>query len=124
MLSLMNWNWQQPDWPNFSWQSSFLARAEECFLRESGILIGTLRHLDTKEQESLTVEMMSDEALSTSEIEGEILDRASVQSTIRQHLGLDPTGRRVGPREAGIAEMMVDLYRSRSASLSPFQLFR
>jgi Fic family protein len=67
---------------------------------------------------------MSDEALTISEIEGEILDRTSVQSLIRQHLGLDPTGQRVRPREAGIAEMMVDLFRSRSVSLSAAQLFR
>jgi Fic family protein len=53
---------------------------------------------------------MSHEAIDTSAIEGETLDRDSVQSSIRRHLGLAGDQRRVKPAEAGIAEMMVDLY--------------
>jgi hypothetical protein len=55
---------------------------------------------------------MSHEALDTSAIEGEVLDRDSVQSSIRRQLGLAGDRRRVGAAEAGIAEMMVSLYRS------------
>jgi hypothetical protein len=57
------------------------------------------------------------EAVTTSEIEGEILDRASVQSSIQRQLGLAADGRRVAPKEQGTAEMMVDLYRTFSAPL-------
>jgi hypothetical protein len=46
------------------------------------------------------------EALTTSEIEGEILDRVSVQSSIRRELGLPTDKRRVAPAERGISEMM------------------
>ena len=67
---------------------------------------------------------MSTEAGTTSEIEGEILDRASVQSSIRKQLGLAADERRVRPAEQGIAEMMVDLYRSFSKHLSQEMLFR
>ena len=24
----MSWNWQQPEWPNFSWEKTRLAKAE------------------------------------------------------------------------------------------------
>jgi len=64
--------------------------------------------------QQLAVEALSTEAVTTSEIEGEILDRASVQSSIRKQLGLSVEERRVRPAEQGIAEMMVDLYRSRT----------
>jgi Fic family protein len=67
---------------------------------------------------------MSTEAVTTSEIEGEILDRASVQSSIRKQLGLSVDERRVRPAEHGIAEMMVDSYRSFSEPLSQEMLFR
>lgn len=77
----------------------------------TGVVVGTIKHLAPDEREQLTVETMSTEALTTSEIEGEILDRASVQSSIRKQLGLSTESRRVGPAEQGIAEMMVDLYR-------------
>ena len=56
--------------------------------------------------------MISDEALKTSEIEGEVLDGDSVQSSLRQQFGLAAEGRRILPAERGIAELMVDLYRS------------
>jgi Fic family protein len=71
----------------------------------------------------LIIEAMSTEALTTSEIEGEILDRASVQSSIRRQLGLGADNRRVTPAEQGIAEMMVDLYRSFAEPLSDDMLF-
>jgi Fic family protein len=60
----------------------------------------------------LKIELISDEALKTSEIEGEILDRDSVQSSLRQQFGLGTDDRHVPPAERGIAEMMVNLYRT------------
>jgi hypothetical protein len=33
----MIWNWQQPDWPDFSWSNALLRKAEEEFLRGSDI---------------------------------------------------------------------------------------
>ena len=108
----MTWNWQQPDWPNFSWEKARLRKAEEHFLVGAGVFAGTLKHLPQSDQEQLTIETMSTEAVTTSEIEGEILDRASVQSSIRRLFGLAVDSRRVAPAEEGISEMMVDLYRT------------
>src|SRR5882762_9007333 len=120
----MIWNWQQPDWPTFQWDQVRLEVAEKQFLVNGGVFVGTVRHLGTEERDQLTIEAMSTEAVTTSEIEGEILDRASVQSSIRKQLGLTMDERRVRPAEQGIAEMMVDLYRSFSTPLSPEMLFR
>ena len=108
----MTWNWQNPDWPEFTWDASRLGRAEEHFLVGSGRFAGSIKHLNDQDHEQLTIEAISAEALTTSEIEGEILDRASVQSSIRRQLGLAADQRRVKPAEQGIAEMMVSLYRS------------
>jgi Fic family protein len=119
----MIWNWQQPDWPFFTWDHARLQTAEQQFLLGGGVLVGTVKHLGSEEQDELTVEAMSSEALTTSEIEGEILNRASVQSSIRKQMGLETDRRRVRPAEQGIAEMMVDLYRSFGNSLSEDMLF-
>src|SRR5438309_823314 len=119
----MLWNWQQPDWPNFTWDKTRLAQAEQQFLIGAGTLVGAVKHLGVDEHNQITVEAISTEALTTSEIEGEILDRASVQSSIRRQLGLATDNRRVGPAERGIAEMMVDLYRSFATPLSDEILF-
>jgi Fic family protein len=120
----MPWNWQKPGWPHFSWDKTRLAKAEEQFLLETGVILGTAKHLGPKDREQLTVEAMSTEALTTSEIEGEILDRASVQSSIRKQLGLATDKRRSRPAEEGIAEVMVDLHRKFSEPLSDEMLFK
>ncbi|MGA7622376.1 MAG: Fic family protein [Candidatus Acidiferrales bacterium] len=120
----MTWSWQQPDWPNFTWNRTRLEKAEQQFLLRGGVLVGTVKHLPEDDRQQLTVEAMSTEAITTSEIEGEILDRASVQSSIRKQLGLSVEERKVRPAEQGIAEMTVDLYRSFSEPLSEEMLFR
>jgi len=119
----MRWNWQQPDWPSFTWNSTRLAKAEERFLLGGGLFLGSVRHLPPEDRDRLTVEAMSDEAVTTSQIEGELLDRDSVQSSIRRQLGLAGDNRRVKPAEQGIAEMMVDLYRHFDAPLEEATLF-
>lgn len=120
----MHWNWQQNDWPNFRFDTEVLVPLEACFLRQGGVVIGSVQHLGEDDRGVLTVEIISAEALKTSEIEGEILDRESLQSSIRRQFGLVTDHRRVGPAEQGISELMVDLYRSCDAQLSDTQLFR
>ena len=102
----MTWNWQQRDWPHFAWDDALLRKAEQQFLVGSGVFSGTVRHLTAADQKQLTIEAISSEALTTSEIEGEVLDRASVQSSIRRQPGLATDNRKVAPAERGISEMM------------------
>ncbi|MCL4766390.1 MAG: Fic family protein [Hyphomicrobiaceae bacterium] len=119
----MMWSWQQPDWPRFRFDAEALAPLEARFLQQGGIVIGAARHLAEDESAQLTVEIISSEAFKTSEIEGEILDRDSLQSSIRRQFGLSTDHRRIGAAEQGIAEMMVDLYRHFDIPLTHQVLF-
>jgi Fic family protein len=119
----MRWNWQQPDWPDFTWDESRLAKAEERFLLGGGQFLGTVKHLASEDRDQIAVEAMSNEAVTTSEIEGELLNRDSVQSSIRRQLGLATDRRRVQPAEQGISEIMVDLYRNYAKPLDERVLF-
>ena len=107
----MIWNWQQDDWPNFRWDARKLVSAETAFAEGAGVVIGASKHLAEPERQGLSIEILSHEAVDSSAIEGEHLDRDSVQSSILRQLGLAAPPRRASPAEAGIAEMMVDLYR-------------
>jgi Fic family protein len=113
----MPWNWEQPDWPNFSYHSEVLAPLEREFLLRSGEFIGAYKHVGPDDQEILKIELISEEAVKTSEIEGEILNRNSVQSSLRQQLGLGVEQPGVKPAERGISQMMVDLYQNFAAPL-------
>ena len=108
----MIWNWQQPDWPDFRFDKSRLDSQEAWFLHSAGVVLGMIKHLDSGATEQLRIELLSNEAVQTSAIEGEILDRDSVQASLRRQFGLQPDDRRATPAEQGIAEMMVDLYRT------------
>src|SRR5664279_4861380 len=108
----MNWNWQQPGWPEFSYDSKALEPLERHFLLRAGEFIGAYRHIGEHDQDTLRIELIGDEAVKTSEIEGEILDRDSVQSSLRQQFGLGVESPGVKPEERGISKMMVDLYRN------------
>src|SRR5215510_12927958 len=119
----MTWNWEQSNWPAFSYDSNALEPLERQFLRFSGEFIGAFKHVRPDEQDALKIELISDEAVKTSEIEGEILDRDSVQSSLLQQFGLSADRRRVPPAERGIAEMMVDLYKNFGAPLTHQTLF-
>ena len=119
----MLWNWQQPDWPRFSWDAARLAKAEDQFLLGGGVFLGAVTHLGHDAKDRLKIEAMSSEAVTTSEIEGEILDRDSVQSSIRRQLGLAPDGKNVRPIEQGVAEMAVDLYDQAAVPLDQATLF-
>ncbi|MEI8294720.1 MAG: DUF4172 domain-containing protein [bacterium] len=81
------------------------------FLRRARIFSGGFMHIADDGKDLLAVELMSEEAMKTSEIEGEILNRDSVQSSIQRHFGLSTDHRRIPPAEQGISELMVELYR-------------
>jgi len=119
----MIWNWQRKNWPEFTYSKEDFSEYERRFLDKAGIMHGSMQHLDAQDQETLKIDLISDEALKTSEIEGEILNRDSLQSSIRKHFGLKTDNRKVEPAEQGIAEMMVNLYQNYQSPLGDQLLF-
>jgi len=107
----MTWNWQQKDWPHFSYRKASLEALEAKFLRQSGWFLGSARHIDDEDKNDLIIDMLSDEALKTSEIEGEYLNRDSVRSSLCHHFGLAAGRKKIPAAERGIADMMMDMYR-------------
>jgi Fic family protein len=85
------YNWQLPNWPDFKFE---LAEAEAmlyAFAEETGYVTGILKTLDADVQLEAIVNVMAAEAIKTSEIEGEYLNRQDVMSSIRNKFGLNQT---------------------------------
>jgi Fic family protein len=114
----MVWNWEQPDWPNFRHDQAAVEPLEKQYLLRSGEFIGVFKHVRPDDRDMLKIELISDEALKTSEIEGEILNRDSIQSSLRRQFGLEGDARQVPPEEHGISEMMVNLYETYAEPLA------
>ena len=119
----MKWNWQQSGWPEFTFEGSKLETYEGEFLHRAGVLLGAMKHIGDINRQQLAIDIMSKEAVKTSEIEGEILNRDSVQSSIRRQFGLVADSLQARPAERGIAEMMVDLYNHVDGPLDEERLF-
>lgn len=104
----MEYNWQLPDWPKFRYE---LAESEGPlldFMDRAGLVSGTVQALPEAEQNNAIADLMVVEALKTSEIEGEVLSRPDVASSIRNGLGLNSPHQRVRDRaSAGAAELML-----------------
>lgn len=120
----MKWNWEQPDWPNFLYKSAALAELEQKFLLQSGEFVGACKHIGSDDQETLKIDLISEEAIKTSQIEGEILNRDSVQSSLRHQFGLGLEKPGIDPAERGISEMMADLYRNFGKPLNNATMFQ
>ena len=75
----MTYNWQQENWPDFSYD---LAKVEEklyLFSEKIGAVSGVLKALPEDTQLSAIIDTMVAEAIKTSEIEGEYLSLGSMK---------------------------------------------
>lgn len=125
---MQNWSWQQKDWPKFIFCEDVLKPLTTRFLTHAGSFLGVLKHVAKEDQEMLKVGLIGSEAYKTSEIEGEILDHESLQSSIRRNFGLAIDSKKISKKETklaeeGIAEMMYDLYKNFDKPLTHKQLF-
>jgi hypothetical protein len=57
---------------------------EARLLLGTGLLFGAFKYIGEEDKRLLTIELISNEALKTSGIEGEYLDHISIQSSIRR----------------------------------------
>lgn len=119
----MRWNWEHKDWPEFLYDSKSLEALEQRFMLQSGEFLGVFRHVGADDQNALRIELISEEAVKTSEIEGEILNRDSVQSALRHQFGLGPENKNIPAAERGVAAMMTDLYKHFALPLDEATLF-
>ena len=58
------------------------------------------------------MEILSIEGAESSKIEGEILDRESLQSSIKRHFGLQPTLKKEPRKESCMTQALCHLYQS------------
>lgn len=106
----MLWIWELKNWPNLEYDHAEVLIHEKEFYTNAGIISGLLNHLEKQNIILTNLAILTQEAIATSSIEGEFLDAASVQSSIKKHLGLMADKIKIPTNAAAIAEMMTDIY--------------
>ncbi len=113
-----------PDWPEFVWNHERLAGLLASVRHRQGRLLGRMEALGFPLKAEATLQTLTLDVLKSSEIEGELLDRAQVRSSIARRLGMDigalaPADRHVD----GVVEMMLDATQNHAKPLSATRLF-
>src|SRR3954447_5577418 len=97
------------DWPRFRWNADGLAKQLAAVRLRQGRLIGRMQALGFRQQEEAVLTTLTEDVLKSSEIEGEILDRGQVRSSIAPRLGMAVGALAPADREVeGVVEMMLD----------------
>jgi Fic family protein len=119
----MIYNWQKPDWPQFTFSLENVEELLFTYMLEVGTINGYLAGLDEIDQLDALIRTMVAEALKSSEIEGEYLDREDVKSSVRNNLGLNNPKETVkDKRSKGMSSLLADVRSTYKAPLNEAKL--
>ena len=116
--------WELPDWPHFRWDAERLLEPLGVAHRKEGLLLGSMARLGFDLKLTAEVEAITEEALKSSEIEGEMLSRESVRSSVARRLGVPQAA--LGPEDRkveGIVTMTLDATKNFAEPLTRERLF-
>jgi Fic family protein len=113
-----------PNWPKFHWDYKALATLLGAVRHHQGRLLGRMETLGFPLRSEAVLDTLTQDVVKSSEIEGEVLDRSQVRSSIARRLGLDIGGLIAADRHVdGVVEMMLDATQNYSAPLTIERLF-
>ena len=112
------------NWPIFEWNNEKLLPLLSYVRNRQGKLIGKMGTLGFELRNEANLEILTQEIIKSTEIEGEILDREQVRSSIARRLGLEISGLVYSERNVdGIVDLMVDATRDFDKELNKERLF-
>lgn len=120
----MTYIYELKDWPNFRWSHERLAAPLAALRHRQGRLIGHMEGLGFRLRAEAVLKTLTEDVVKSSEIEGEVLDREQVRSSIARRLGMDAGALAPADRNVeGVVEMMLDATQKYDAPLDAPRLF-
>jgi len=115
---------ERAGWPGFRWDHARISASLVDVRHRQGRLIGRMEGLGFQLRAEAVLDSLTEEVLKSSEIEGEMLDRDQVRSSIARRLGLDIGGLTSADRNVeGVVEMMLDATQGYDRPLTARRLF-
>ena len=119
MKRLLPYIWAQKDWPSFRWDSGQLLGPLADARRLQGAFLGRLTSLGLNLTEESRALVLCEETIHTAAIEGQILNREAVRSSVARRLGVDVGALAPGDRNVdGVVEMMLDATQNHEKPLT------
>ena len=111
--------WQQTDWPTWSYDATTLSILLANAHQAQGRLLGKMQSLGFGVQQQTSLQVLTDDVLKTSEIEGEFLRPELVRSSVAKRLGIDIGGLSDCDRTVdGIVDIVMDATSNHAQDLS------
>jgi Fic family protein len=121
---LNRWIWEQPDWPEFTWDSASLALPLSAARLAQTEVAGAGKLLNPDMDSSAQLEVLTREGIATSAIEGTQFDANALRSSLARRLGLPTVGLPSPPRSVeGLADVLLDATRHFDEPLTLGSLF-
>jgi Fic family protein len=112
------------DWPAFQLNESTLAKPLAAARHRQGRLVGRMESLGFSLRAEASLQTITEEVVKSSEIEGEVLNRDQVRSSIARRLGMDTGALAPADRHVeGVVEMMLDATENYADALTEDRLF-
>jgi Fic family protein len=120
----MTYNWQQKDWLKFHFDEDTFTEKAFSFMALAGQSIGYLNSLSNQNQAESIINLLVNEAIKTSSIEGEFISRVDLVSSIRKNLGYTTASFPIkDKRSEGIAKLLVKVREDFENDLTEEMLF-
>ena len=119
----MKYIYQNADWHKFIWDGEKIQNLLLQIKKAQGYLLGKMETLGFEVQNNAYMQVLTENIIKSSEIEGEILDRHSVCSSVANRLGIDIGGEIKSSRHIeGIVEMMLDATQNFNSAMTKERL--
>ena len=116
------WIWQCSEWPDFDWDDQQIQPRLRQTRLTMGILLGKAHSHPGKQQ---PLDTLLANILSSSTIEGEVLDARSVRSSLARRMGIEEQQPYpVSDQSEGLAQIMLDAIQQADQPLSLERLFQ
>ena len=118
------WIWQYAQWPHFCWNDSsligLLARVHE----KQGRLVGMMDSLGFETQSASSLDALTEDVLRNAEIEGLLLNKEHIRSSVARHLGIDLSGAAgTDHYSEGVVQVLMDAVNHADELLTEERLF-
>lgn len=116
--------YNRQNWPLFKWDSEKLMPLLAYARNRQGMLLGNMRAMGFELRDEANLEILTEEIVKSTEIEGQIMNRSEVRSSIARHLGLEVSDMIYSTRDVdGAVEVLLDATSNYELPLTSERLF-
>ena len=119
----MRYIYQNTDWHSFRWCGDKIQNLLLEIKKSQGYLLGKMDSLGFDVKNNALLQVLTENIIKSSEIEGQILDKHLVRSSVARRLGIDIGGETPVSRDIeGVVEMMLDATQNYSSQMTKERL--